>query len=116
MHVSEGPGSTPVISPKANPQDFLLNPGRNPVASQEPFGQSKQPTLNISSGSQIHVGHEDPVDGGRKKRPLENVLSSGISEGNLELKLNQNMAPKGKTVQSQEPIEDHEYDHSLSII
>ncbi|MBW0548102.1 hypothetical protein O181_087817 [Austropuccinia psidii MF-1] len=47
MHVSEGPGSTPEISSKANPQDFLLNPGWNSVASQEPFGQSKQPTLNI---------------------------------------------------------------------
>ncbi|MBW0516853.1 hypothetical protein O181_056568 [Austropuccinia psidii MF-1] len=38
MHVSEGPGSTPEISSKANPQskfphDFLLNPGQNPVAS-----------------------------------------------------------------------------------
>ncbi|MBW0484113.1 hypothetical protein O181_023828 [Austropuccinia psidii MF-1] len=41
MHVSEGPGSTPEISSKANPQDFLLNPGWNPVESQEPFGQSK---------------------------------------------------------------------------
>ncbi|MBW0492396.1 hypothetical protein O181_032111 [Austropuccinia psidii MF-1] len=43
MHVSEGPGSTPEISSKANPQskfprDFLLNPGQNPVVSQEPFG------------------------------------------------------------------------------
>ncbi|MBW0537058.1 hypothetical protein O181_076773 [Austropuccinia psidii MF-1] len=52
MHVSEGPGSTPEISSKANPQskfprDFLLNPGWNPVVSQEPFGRSKQPTLNI---------------------------------------------------------------------
>ncbi|MBW0474099.1 hypothetical protein O181_013814 [Austropuccinia psidii MF-1] len=68
MHVSEGPGSTPEISPKANskskyPRDFLLNPGCNPVGSQEPFGQSKKPTLNIPSGSQVHVGHEKPVDG-----------------------------------------------------
>ncbi|MBW0535846.1 hypothetical protein O181_075561 [Austropuccinia psidii MF-1] len=43
MHVSEGPGSTPEISSNTNPQskflcDFLLNPGRNPVVSQEPFG------------------------------------------------------------------------------
>ncbi|MBW0477902.1 hypothetical protein O181_017617 [Austropuccinia psidii MF-1] len=43
MHVPEGPASTPEISSKANPQykypqDFLLNPGLNPVASQEPFG------------------------------------------------------------------------------
>ncbi|MBW0489144.1 hypothetical protein O181_028859 [Austropuccinia psidii MF-1] len=58
MHVSEGSGSTPEISSKANPQlkfprEFLLHPGRNPVASQDPFGQSKQPTLNIPSGSQI---------------------------------------------------------------
>ncbi|MBW0567963.1 hypothetical protein O181_107678 [Austropuccinia psidii MF-1] len=44
MHVSEGPGIIPEISSKANPQfkfsrDFLLNPGKNPVASQEPYGQ-----------------------------------------------------------------------------
>ncbi|MBW0506475.1 hypothetical protein O181_046190 [Austropuccinia psidii MF-1] len=52
MHVSEGPGSTPEISSKANPQskfphEFLLNPVWNTVSSQDPFGQSKQPTLNI---------------------------------------------------------------------
>ncbi|MBW0520695.1 hypothetical protein O181_060410 [Austropuccinia psidii MF-1] len=62
INLSEGPGSTPEISSKANPQskfpqDFLLNPGRNPVASQEPFGKSKQPTLKIPTGSQLHVGH-----------------------------------------------------------
>ncbi|MBW0586575.1 hypothetical protein O181_126290 [Austropuccinia psidii MF-1] len=61
MHVSEGPESTSQISSNANPQSkfpyvFLLNPGRNPVGSQHPFGQSKQPTLNIPSGSQVHVG------------------------------------------------------------
>ncbi|MBW0511798.1 hypothetical protein O181_051513 [Austropuccinia psidii MF-1] len=87
MHVSEGPGSTPEISSKANPQskfphDFLLNPGWNPVASQEPFGQSKQPTLNIPSGSQAHVGDEKRVDGGPRKRPLENFTWSGLLEGN----------------------------------
>ncbi|MBW0572128.1 hypothetical protein O181_111843 [Austropuccinia psidii MF-1] len=42
MHVSEGPGSTQETSSKANqkskfPHDFLLNPGQNPVESQEPF-------------------------------------------------------------------------------
>ncbi|MBW0547316.1 hypothetical protein O181_087031 [Austropuccinia psidii MF-1] len=52
MHVFEGAGSTPEIASKANPQpkypqDFLLNPGQSPVASQEPFVRSKQPTLNI---------------------------------------------------------------------
>ncbi|MBW0474117.1 hypothetical protein O181_013832 [Austropuccinia psidii MF-1] len=72
MNVSEGPESTPEISSKANtqskyPQDFLLNPGWNPVVSQEPFGQSKQPIVNIPSGSQVHVGHENLVDGGGKK-------------------------------------------------
>ncbi|MBW0463861.1 hypothetical protein O181_003576 [Austropuccinia psidii MF-1] len=82
MHVSEGPGSTPQISSRANPQsklphNFLLNLGQNPVVSQEAFEQSKQPNLNIPSGSQVHVGHE---------------------------KLD--MAPKGNTVQSQESIED----------
>ncbi|MBW0585340.1 hypothetical protein O181_125055 [Austropuccinia psidii MF-1] len=43
LHVSEGPGSTPGISSKTNPQskfprNFLLNPCENPVVSQEPFG------------------------------------------------------------------------------
>ncbi|MBW0485496.1 hypothetical protein O181_025211 [Austropuccinia psidii MF-1] len=65
MHVSEGPESTPEISSKANPQskfplDFLLNPGLNPVVSQDPFGQSKQKTINILSGSQIwHLKESD---------------------------------------------------------
>ncbi|MBW0542459.1 hypothetical protein O181_082174 [Austropuccinia psidii MF-1] len=98
MHVSEGPVSTPEISSKANPQskfphEFLLNPGQNPVASQDPFGKSKQPTLNIPSGSQAHVGNEKRVDKGRQKRPLENVTWS-------------DMALTGKSVQSQEQIED----------
>ncbi|MBW0573377.1 hypothetical protein O181_113092 [Austropuccinia psidii MF-1] len=84
MHVSEGPEGTPKISSNANPQskfpcELLLNPGRNAVASQGPFGQSKQPTLNIPSGSQVHVGNEKRVD---------------------------NMEFKGKSVRSQEPIED----------
>ncbi|MBW0521979.1 hypothetical protein O181_061694 [Austropuccinia psidii MF-1] len=43
MDVSDGPNSTPHVSSKANPQskfpyEFLLNPGWNPVASQDPFG------------------------------------------------------------------------------
>ncbi|MBW0575264.1 hypothetical protein O181_114979 [Austropuccinia psidii MF-1] len=72
MNLSEGPGSRPEISSKANlqskfPQKFLLNPGWNPVASQDPFGQSKQPTLNIPSGSQAHVGNEKRVDGGKSR-------------------------------------------------
>ncbi|MBW0518154.1 hypothetical protein O181_057869 [Austropuccinia psidii MF-1] len=69
MHVSEGPEDTPQISSKANPKskfprEFVLNPGQNPVASQDTFGRSKQPTLNIPSGSQVHVGDEKWVDGG----------------------------------------------------
>ncbi|MBW0583048.1 hypothetical protein O181_122763, partial [Austropuccinia psidii MF-1] len=56
--------------------------------------------------SQVHVGNEKQVDGGRQKRPLENVTLSGLLEGNPGLALHQNMAPKGKSVQSQEPIED----------
>ncbi|MBW0490790.1 hypothetical protein O181_030505 [Austropuccinia psidii MF-1] len=68
MHVLEGPGSTPQISSKANlqskfPREFLLNPGQNPVASQDPFGRSKQPTLNFPSESQVHVGNVKQVDG-----------------------------------------------------
>ncbi|MBW0511184.1 hypothetical protein O181_050899 [Austropuccinia psidii MF-1] len=52
MDVSEGPEITPQISSMANPQskfphEFYPNPGRNPIASQDPFGQSKQPTLTI---------------------------------------------------------------------
>ncbi|MBW0516007.1 hypothetical protein O181_055722 [Austropuccinia psidii MF-1] len=71
MQVSEGSGSTQEISPKADPQlkfpqDFLLNPHQNPVASQEPFGKSKQLNLNIPSGSQAYLGHEKWVDGGKK--------------------------------------------------
>ncbi|MBW0492414.1 hypothetical protein O181_032129 [Austropuccinia psidii MF-1] len=108
MHVSEGPGSTPEISSKDNPQDFLLNPGRNLVASQEPNGKSKQPTLKIPTGYQLHVGHEKWVDGGRRKRPLENVTHNGLLEGDPGLTLHKNMAPQSKTVQSQEPIEDCE--------
>ncbi|MBW0514617.1 hypothetical protein O181_054332 [Austropuccinia psidii MF-1] len=114
IHVSEGPGSTPEISSKANPQDFLLNPGQNTVVSQEPFGKSKQPTLNIASGSQVHLGYEKLVDGGQQKRPVENVSQGGISEGNTGLTLHKNMAPKGKTVRSQEPIEDPETGHASS--
>ncbi|MBW0533367.1 hypothetical protein O181_073082 [Austropuccinia psidii MF-1] len=63
MHVSEGSGSSPGISSKANPksksrQDFLLNACWNPVASQEPFGKSKQPNLKIPTVSRLHLGHE----------------------------------------------------------
>ncbi|MBW0482267.1 hypothetical protein O181_021982 [Austropuccinia psidii MF-1] len=39
MHVSEGPGIIPEILSKANPQDFLLNPGPNPLASRNPLGK-----------------------------------------------------------------------------
>ncbi|MBW0489594.1 hypothetical protein O181_029309 [Austropuccinia psidii MF-1] len=80
MHLSEGLGSTPEISSKANPQSkfprcFLLNPGQNPVVSQEPFGQSKQTNLNIPSGSQAHVGDEKKVDGGATKKTIGVWLS-----------------------------------------
>ncbi|MBW0497261.1 hypothetical protein O181_036976 [Austropuccinia psidii MF-1] len=69
MHVSEGPGRKPKISSKANIKsnfsfDFLLNPGGNPMESQEPFGKCKQPSLNIPSGSQAHMGYEKWVYGG----------------------------------------------------
>ncbi|MBW0537457.1 hypothetical protein O181_077172 [Austropuccinia psidii MF-1] len=98
MHVSQGPEGTPQISSNANcqsgfPREFLLNPGQNPVASQDAFGQSKQTTLNIPSGSQVHVGNERGIDGRRQKRQLENVTWS-------------DMEPKGKSVQSQEPTKD----------
>ncbi|MBW0559825.1 hypothetical protein O181_099540, partial [Austropuccinia psidii MF-1] len=106
-----------LISPIKIPREFLLNPGQNPVTSQDPFGKSKQPTLNIPSGSQAHVGDEKRVDGGRRKRPLENVTWSGLSEGNTGLTLHKvilmlkykcfhnliclfhelDMAPKGKS-------------------
>ncbi|MBW0490209.1 hypothetical protein O181_029924 [Austropuccinia psidii MF-1] len=94
MNVSEGPGSTPEISPKANPQskyprDFLLDPGWNPVGSKEPLGQSKQPTLNIPSVFQGYVCHEKLVNGGRQKRPLENFPQRAFSEGNMGFTLNQ---------------------------
>ncbi|MBW0578738.1 hypothetical protein O181_118453 [Austropuccinia psidii MF-1] len=92
IHVSVGPGSTPGISSKANSQDCRLNPGQNPVASQERFGKSKQTTLKIPTGSQLHVGHEKGVDGGWHKRPFENVSWSGLSEGNPGLTLHQSMS------------------------
>ncbi|MBW0496404.1 hypothetical protein O181_036119 [Austropuccinia psidii MF-1] len=63
MHVSEGPGRTLEMSSTANPKsnftrDFFLSHGKNPVESQEPFGLSKQPLLNIPTGSQAHLGNE----------------------------------------------------------
>ncbi|MBW0471849.1 hypothetical protein O181_011564 [Austropuccinia psidii MF-1] len=93
-HVWKGKGSTIEISSKANPksqypQDSLLNPGQNPVASQELFGNSKQPTLNILSGSQAYVGHEKLVNGGRQKRPLKRFSQSEVSEGNTGSPLHQ---------------------------
>ncbi|MBW0509806.1 hypothetical protein O181_049521 [Austropuccinia psidii MF-1] len=85
MHVSEGPGRTPEISSKAHPQskfphEFLLNPGWNPVTFQDPVGRCKQPTLNIPSESQVHVGDEKRVEGGQQ---------SGLLEGNAGLTLHQ---------------------------
>ncbi|MBW0472557.1 hypothetical protein O181_012272 [Austropuccinia psidii MF-1] len=81
--VSEGPGITPGISSNLNTQlnfshDFLLNPGGNPIELQDSFGKSQQPSLNIPSGSQAHVGYEKQVD---------------------------DMEPKGKTEKAQVPIE-----------
>ncbi|MBW0468585.1 hypothetical protein O181_008300 [Austropuccinia psidii MF-1] len=60
---------TPEISSKAKTQsrfsyEFILNPGCNPVESQEPLGKHKQPSINIPSGFQVHVGHAKWVDGG----------------------------------------------------
>ncbi|MBW0554300.1 hypothetical protein O181_094015 [Austropuccinia psidii MF-1] len=59
IHLSEGPGGTPNYSSTAKKHsnfscDFLLNP----VKYQAPIVQSKQPSLNIPSGSQVHVGYE----------------------------------------------------------
>ncbi|MBW0530042.1 hypothetical protein O181_069757 [Austropuccinia psidii MF-1] len=69
MHVSEGPECMSQLSSDANSQskfpcEFLLNRGQKPVTSQDPFGESKQPTLNIPSESQVHVGDEKQIDGG----------------------------------------------------
>ncbi|MBW0592320.1 hypothetical protein O181_132035 [Austropuccinia psidii MF-1] len=94
IDVGNPKGSTPEISSKANPQskfprEFLLNPGWNPVGSQDPFGQTKQPTLDIPSGSQVHVGNEKRVDGRQQKRPLENVTQSGLLKENPGLMLHQ---------------------------
>ncbi|MBW0475996.1 hypothetical protein O181_015711 [Austropuccinia psidii MF-1] len=91
MHVSEGPGSTPEISSKANPQpkfkcEFLLNTGPNPFPSR--------------------ITLDKRVDGRQQKTPLENATLSCLLEGNPRLMLQQNTEPKGKSVQSQEPIED----------
>ncbi|MBW0547528.1 hypothetical protein O181_087243 [Austropuccinia psidii MF-1] len=93
MHVSEGPGSIPEIPSKINPQSkfpryFPLILGR--------------------------IRWHKWVDGGWKKRALENVTLSEALDGNLGLNLHQNIEPKGKTVQSQEPIEDCETGHARS--
>ncbi|MBW0592388.1 hypothetical protein O181_132103 [Austropuccinia psidii MF-1] len=76
MHVFEAPESTPQIESNANPQskfpcEFHLDPGWNPVASQDPFGQSKHATLNIPSGSQVDMGDEKRVDVRQQKEPLK---------------------------------------------
>ncbi|MBW0486639.1 hypothetical protein O181_026354 [Austropuccinia psidii MF-1] len=71
-----------------NPSDTQMHVW-NPVTSQEPFGQSKQPTLNITSGSHVHVGNEKRLDGGRQKITLENATWSGLLEGNPGLTLHQ---------------------------
>ncbi|MBW0584691.1 hypothetical protein O181_124406, partial [Austropuccinia psidii MF-1] len=89
IHVSEGPEGTPQISSNTNPQskfprEFLLNPGQNPVATQDPFAQSKQPILNIPSESLAKR-----ADGGQHKIPLEIVTWSGLLEGSPGLKLHQ---------------------------
>ncbi|MBW0517411.1 hypothetical protein O181_057126 [Austropuccinia psidii MF-1] len=70
MHVCKVTGITPKISSKTDPQDFLLNPSPTLVESQETFGKSKNPSLNIPSGYQVHVGHEKLVDGWKQKTPL----------------------------------------------
>ncbi|MBW0519063.1 hypothetical protein O181_058778 [Austropuccinia psidii MF-1] len=85
-----------------------IPPNHTNTQIHAPFGQIKQPTLNIPSRSQVHVGYEKWVDGRQQKRPLENVTGSGLLEGNSGLTLHQNMAPKGKSVRSQEPIEDRD--------
>ncbi|MBW0475641.1 hypothetical protein O181_015356 [Austropuccinia psidii MF-1] len=114
MHVSEGPGSTPEISSKANPQskfpqDFLLNPCWNPVASQESFGKRKQPTLITPTGSQLHVGNEKWVYGGKQKIPLQNVTQSGNSKGNQGLTLHQSdeLYPSSPLVHKEKVTECH---------
>ncbi|MBW0535473.1 hypothetical protein O181_075188 [Austropuccinia psidii MF-1] len=86
MHVSEGPGSTHEISSKANPQ-------------------SKFPCEFPQSWSESSSFPGSRVAGKQQKRPLEHVTWSGLLEGNPGFMLHQNMAPKGKSVRSQEPIE-----------
>ncbi|MBW0564251.1 hypothetical protein O181_103966 [Austropuccinia psidii MF-1] len=61
---------------------------------------------------QVHVGDEKRVDGGKRKRPLENFTRSGLSEGDPGLTLHQNMALKGNS--SREKIMDDE-DENMSL-
>ncbi|MBW0577634.1 hypothetical protein O181_117349 [Austropuccinia psidii MF-1] len=80
MYVSEGPGSTPEISSKANPQSkvpsgFLFNP----MDSNKPFGKGKQPFLNIPSGSRPHVGHKKGVDFHELHAPLPLVYRKKVT-------------------------------------
>ncbi|MBW0561275.1 hypothetical protein O181_100990 [Austropuccinia psidii MF-1] len=53
----------------------------------EPSAKSKQPTLNIPSGSQVHMGHQKLVDGGQQKRPLENIWQLKARQSDLRSQL-----------------------------
>ncbi|MBW0461200.1 hypothetical protein O181_000915 [Austropuccinia psidii MF-1] len=69
MHVIEGPGNTPENELPARPHsDFscglLLNAGEN-AESQKPLGQIKQPSLNIPSSPEVHVGYDESIDCGK---------------------------------------------------
>ncbi|MBW0542751.1 hypothetical protein O181_082466 [Austropuccinia psidii MF-1] len=81
----------------------------NPTNTQMGVSKGPESTPQFSSKANPQLKFpcdEKRFDGGQQKRLLENVPQSGLSEGNPGFTLHQNMAPKGKSVQSQEPIED----------
>ncbi|MBW0464306.1 hypothetical protein O181_004021 [Austropuccinia psidii MF-1] len=72
INFPEGPESTLETSLQDNQHStflhyLLLNLGGNPVESQEPFGKSKQPSINIQLSSQAHVRYKKRLMVGKEK-------------------------------------------------
>ncbi|MBW0541295.1 hypothetical protein O181_081010 [Austropuccinia psidii MF-1] len=68
-------------------------------------GPESTPQISSKANHQSKFQYEKQVDCRQQKRSLEKVTHSGLLEGDPGLTLHQNMAPKGKSVQSQDPID-----------
>ncbi|MBW0536006.1 hypothetical protein O181_075721 [Austropuccinia psidii MF-1] len=106
-----GPGSPPELSSKANhqlkfPREFLLNPGWNPIASQDPFDKVNSQTSIFHQDLRLMWAMKSRLMAGGEKDHWKMLLGVVFWSEITGLTLHQNMAPKGKSVQSQEPIED----------